>query len=605
MLRALIGAGDGDETVASLRELLMPRTEGNPFFLEESVRSLFEIGALTGEPNKYRLVKPVRSVQMPGTVEELLAARIDRLGADDKRFLQYAAVVGKDAPVAVLARVAGLPVESVLPVLRRLQSAEFLYEKTDTPEAQYTFRHALTHEAAYGTLLERDRRAIHVQVLAAMEAVYASRLQEHVEALGHHALRGERWAKAVDYLRRAGAKSFALSTNRKAVSYLEEALTALRQLPPDEQPPELAVDLRFELRNALQPLGELEAMRRHLLEAHEAATALGDRRRLGRAAAYLADHFRLTGDHAEALRWGQQALDVAAGLGDLALEVNASTYLGQIHLIRGDYRRAIPFFERNIARLGGDLAAERFGTPQPASVHNRTCLTWCLAELGEFSEGLAQGEAGVQIAESLGQPSPRVTAYAGIGYLKVLRGDAEQAVQILETAVQLARDAERPLWFPRVASGLGYAYSLVGRIGDSIEIVEAALGRALLMRLVNGRALMQSILADARLRAGQVDRAEALAREALRLAQDQQERGHEVWIRWVLGRAVLERGGAAAREEALDHLRASLDRASDLGMRPLAALVHLTLGQALARAESGRTQSVTSERPSSSSARWA
>ena len=305
------------------------------------MRSLVEIGALTGEPNKYRLVKPVRSVKMPGTVEELLAARIDRLGADDKRFLQYAAVVGKDAPVAVLARVAGLPVESVLPVLRRLQSAEFLYEKTDTSEAQYTFRHALTHEAAYGTLLERDRRAIHVQVLDAMETVYASRLQEHVEALGHHALRGKRWAKAVDYLRRAGAKAFALSTNREAVSYLEEALTALRQLPTDEQPPELAVDLRFELRNALQPLGELEAMRRHLLEAHEAATALGDRRRLGRAAAYLADHFRLTGDHAEALRWGQQALDVAAGLGDLALEVNASTYLGQIHLIRGDYRRAI------------------------------------------------------------------------------------------------------------------------------------------------------------------------------------------------------------------------------------------------------------------------
>ena len=217
-------------------------------------------------------------------------------------------------------------------------------------------------------------------------------------------------------------------------------------------------------------------------------------------------------------------------------------------------------------------------------MHNRTCLTWCLAELGEFSEGLAQGEAGVRIAESLGQPSPRVTAYAGIGYLKVLRGDAEQAVQILETAVQLARDAERPLWFPRVASGLGYAYALVGRVRESIELVEEALGRALVMRLVNGRALMQSILADARLRAGQVDLAESLAREALRLAQEQQERGHEAWIRWVLGRAALERGGVAAREEALEHLRASLDRASDLSMRPLAALVHLALGQAHARA---------------------
>ena len=277
---------------------------------------------------------------MPGTVEELLAARIDRRPTEEKRLLQLAAVVGKDVSLPVLARVAGVPVESLEPQLRQLQAAEFLYEKADSAEPQYSFRHALTHEAAYGILLESDRRAIHVLVLEAMEALYAPRLQEHVEALGHHALRGEHWDKAVDYLRRAGAKAFGRSTNREAVSYLEEALTALRRLPA-AAPGAGSGDLRFELRNALQPLGEFQAMRQHLVEAQEAAAALGDPRRLGRAAAYLADHFRLTGDHAKAIEWGERAHDIAASLGDLALQVNATTYLGQIHLIRGDYRRAI------------------------------------------------------------------------------------------------------------------------------------------------------------------------------------------------------------------------------------------------------------------------
>jgi DNA-binding NtrC family response regulator/tetratricopeptide (TPR) repeat protein len=584
LLRGLVGEREHEETFETLRRLLMEWTEGNPFFLEESVRALVETEALAGELGAYRLVKPVRSVQVPGTVEELLAARIDRRPAEEKRLLQLAAVVGKDVSLPVLARVAGLPVESLEAQLQELQAAEFLHEKADSAEPQFTFRHALTHEAAYGTLLESDRRTIHVLVLEAMEALYAPRLQEHVEALGHHALRGGQWDKAVDYLRRAGAKAFGRSTNREAVSYLEEALTALRKLPADQQPPGLAVDLRFELRNALQPLGEFQAMRQYLLEAQEAAAALGDPRRLGRAAAYLADHFRLTGEHARAIEWGERAHDIAAGLGDLALEVNATTYLGQIHLIRGDYRRAIPFFERNIAKLVGDLAAERFGTPQPASVHNRTCLTWCLAEVGEFTAGVAHGEKNVQFAESLGQPSPLVTAYAGIGYLRVLRGDAEQAVAILEPAVRLARDAERPLWFPRVASGLGHAYALVGRIPEAIALVEEALGRALTMRLVNGRSLMQGILADARRRAGQVDLAAELGREALRLAQDQEERGHEAWIRLVLGLIALEQGDPAAREMAVEHLGASLEAASARGMRPLMAQGHLALGRAYPRA---------------------
>jgi DNA-binding NtrC family response regulator/tetratricopeptide (TPR) repeat protein len=583
LLRGLVGERESRETLEALRGLLIEWTEGNPFFLEESVRALVETGALTGERGAYRLARPVKSLQVPGTVQELLVTRMDRLPEEEKRLLQVASVVGKDVPLAVLARVAGTPAESLEPRLHRLQGAEFLYEQGSSADPEYTFRHALTHEVAYATLLEADRRAVHVQVLDAMESLYASRLPERVEALGHHALHGQVWDKAVDYLSRAGAKAFGHSANREAVSHFEQALTALRHLPAGRQPLELAVDLRFQLRNALQPLGEFQAMRDHLLEAQAAAAALGDTRRLGQASAYLSDHYRLTGDHASATRWAERALDIAGDLRDVRLEVTANGYLGQISLTLGDYRTAIPFFQRNIAALTGDLVTERFGQPQLLSVHSRTCLTWCLAELGEFAEGLERGEEGVRIAEALDHPLTRVTAYAGIGYLHVLRGDVEPALAVLEPAVRLTREGNSPLWFPRVASALGHAYALAGRIQDAIGLLEEAVSRARTMKLVSGRAFMVGILSEARMQGRQGPEALELAHEALRLAQDQNERGHEAWIRWLLGRLALERAAPPDLEQALGYLRESLEAASELGMRPLLARAHLALGRAHAR----------------------
>jgi tetratricopeptide (TPR) repeat protein len=583
LLRGLVGERESRESLEALRKRLIEWTEGNPFFLEESVRALVDTGALTGEPGAYRLAKPVTSLQVPGTVEEVVATRMDRLPEEEKRLLQVASVVGKDIPLPVLARVAGLTTESLAPLLHSLQASEFLYEQGHSSEAEYTFRHALTHEVAYATLLGSERQTIHVQILDAMETLYASRRHEHAEALAHHALRGQVWEKAVEYSRHAGAKAFGHSANREAVSHFEQALMALGHLPAGRQPPELAVDLRFQLRNALQPLGEILAMRDHLVQAEAAAAALGDPPRLGQAAAYRADHYRLTGDYPSATRWAERALEIAGHLRDVRLEVTANSYLGQINLTLGNYRAAVPYFPRNVAALTGDLATERYGQPQLLSVHSRTCLTWCHAELGEFAEGLARGEEGVRIAEALDHPLTRVTAYAGIGYLQVLKGEVEPALAVLEPALRLTREANSPLWFPRVATALGHAYALAGRPQEAVGLLEEAVDRARAMRLVSGRAFMIGVLGDARLLSGETQEALELGREALQLAQEQGERGHEAWIRWLLGRVALERATAPDLEQALGYLSESLKAAEELGMRPLLARGHLTVGQTYAR----------------------
>src|SRR5262249_11492362 len=149
--------------LAPLKRLLIERTEGNPFFLEEIVRTLIETRMLVGERGAYGLAKPFESAQVPATVQAVLAARIDRLGPEDKRLLQSASVIGKDVPYPLLQAIAELPENALKQGLARLQAAEFLYETSLFPDSEYTFKHALTHEVAYGSLLQERRRALHAR----------------------------------------------------------------------------------------------------------------------------------------------------------------------------------------------------------------------------------------------------------------------------------------------------------------------------------------------------------------------------------------------------------------------------------------------------------
>ena len=273
LLGALLGA---DASIRPLHRLLIERTEGNPFFLEESVRALVETGMLAGDPGRYRLARPLGSIEVPATVQAVLAARIDRLPPEEKSLLQSASVVGKDVPFAHLRAIAELPEEALRAGLAHLQATEFLYETSLFPDLEYTFKHALTHEVAYASVLHERRRALHGRIVAAIETLHPDRLGEYVERLAQHALLGEVWPKAVAYLRQAAAKAVARSANREAVSCLEQALGALRHLPPSPETHVQAIDLRLELQIPLNGLGEIERLLDYLREAEPLAGALGD-----------------------------------------------------------------------------------------------------------------------------------------------------------------------------------------------------------------------------------------------------------------------------------------------------------------------------------------
>ena len=234
LLTALLGQ---DESLETLKRVLIERTQGNPFFLEETVQTLVETRMLVGDRGAYRITKAPEAWQIPATIQAILAARIDRLPPEDKPLLQAASVIGKEAPFTLLQAIADVPEESLRRGLTNLQAAEFLYETSVFPDLEYTFKHALTHEVAYASVLHDRRRALHARIVEAIEAFYPDRLAEQVERLAHHAFRGEVWAKAVTYLRQAGAKALAHSAYREAVSWFEQALAALHPLPDTRQYP--------------------------------------------------------------------------------------------------------------------------------------------------------------------------------------------------------------------------------------------------------------------------------------------------------------------------------------------------------------------------------
>src|SRR5206468_2181090 len=228
LLDELVGQ---DPALSALKPLLIERTDGNPFFLEEAVRALTETKTLVGKRGAYRLTSPVRSLVLPPTAQAILAARIDRLVPDDKRLLQAAAVVGKDVAMALLEAIAEEPGEQLRAGLARLQAAEFLYEARLFPELEYRFKHALTHEVTYLSLLRDRRRQLHERLVSAIERLYPDRLVEHTERLAHHAARGELHEKAVRYLREAGLKAASRSALTDALDWFEQALTVLKALP--------------------------------------------------------------------------------------------------------------------------------------------------------------------------------------------------------------------------------------------------------------------------------------------------------------------------------------------------------------------------------------
>jgi tetratricopeptide (TPR) repeat protein len=562
-------------------------TQGNPFFLEESVQALIETRDVDGAHGGYRLGTPLPMLPVPATVQAVLAARIDRLPPEEKRLVQIAAVIGMEVPLALLLALTEQSEEVLRGSLAHLQAAEFLYETSFFPASAYTFKHALTYEVAYESLLQDQRRVLHARIVEILEALAGDQMVEQVERLAHHAQQGEVWDKAVQYGRQAGEKALARSAYREAVAALERALGALQHLPETRDTREQAIDLWLTLRSALYPSGDFGRILAALRAAEELAIALDDPRRLSQISDLLSVHFKFRGAYDQAIASGQRALALATAGGDVVLHALVNMNLGSSYYATGDYRRALDCFQQTAAFFKEIRRHERFGHFFLPAVQSRGWLASCHAEIGRFTDGITLGEEGIRIAKTMDHARSLMLAYHGIGQLALVQGDLPRALAQLERAVGICRAVDIPLFFPRMATALGAAYTLAGRGADAMPLLTQALAQTTVMARGDLQTPCHLALGEALALVGRLEEAQAIAERALALTRQHQQRGHQAYALRLLGE-LAARFEPPECDQAGDYYRQALALAEELGMRPLQAHCHRGLGTLYAK--TGQTE---------------
>lgn len=585
MLHTLLG---DDPSLLAVQRLLIERTEGNPLFLEESVQTLVETGALHGCRGAYRLTAPPTSIEIPATVQAILAARIDRLAPNDKHLLQAAAVIGKDVPYSLLHAILDLPEESLHQHLGTLQAGEFLYEKSLFPGLEYTFKHALTHDVAYGSVLQERRKALHARIMESIERLDHDRLAEQIERLAHHALRGEVWDKALNYFRRAAEKAIGRSANREAWSHVEQAITVLSHLPRTNATLEQAVDLRLAVRTCLSPLGEFARALELGCEAEPLAKALDDPRREALVHCSISISSSHMGRSAEAIEHGERAMAIAEALQEPTLRIAARHSLGLPHYFLGAYRTAIGFFQRDVglepeqisARLlepwGAEVFQEAFS--RVSYSHSQTCAAFCFAELGEFDQAMLHAERAVKFAQTLDILYLRAIADAHLGSVYLRRGEIRTALHLAQRWLQNYAGAD--LLVPQLvmAAHLGEVFLLSGHLDDAIALLDRAWQFAESKSVFAFGPQVLALLGDAYRSVGRIDEAATTVQRALDLARQLGQRCDEARTFHALGN-IHGHVASANAKQARDSYQQALVLAQELGMRPLEAQCHFALGE--------------------------
>jgi tetratricopeptide (TPR) repeat protein len=543
------------------------------------VRALVETQVLVGERGAYRMAKAPASWQIPATAQAILAARIDRLAPEDKRLLQAASVIGKDVPFALLQAIADVSEESLRRGLAHLQAAEFLYETSLFPDLEYTFKHALTHEVAYGSMLQDRRHALHAKIVDAIEGLYPERLTEHVERLAHHAVRGELREKAVGYLRRAGLKAAARSALTDARVWLEQALGILVALPESPSTLEQAFETRLELRPVLHELGEVRRSLERTREAESIAERLNDDGRRGRVCAFVTTAQNDLGELDDALETGTRALAVAGRLGDVRLRILTSTYLGETHYYRGEYERAVELATDNLAALPTDWVYEYFGSAVPPSVFDRASLAMSLAQLGRFIEAARYEAEAIRLAEPTQHAYTVGWAHQAASTVRLLKGDWPKARALIDRWIAVVRTANVVFLLPAAVTSSAWALAQCGearealtRLREGEQLLEDRAARG----LFGYHGWAYHSLGRTCLLLGRIDEARRLGDRAVESSPG--HHGFAAHARHLLGDIATHPDHFDA-EAAEAHYGQAMALAEPRSMRPLVAYCHLGLGK--------------------------
>jgi tetratricopeptide (TPR) repeat protein len=565
LVRAVARANTAARALSGLEDEVWAASDGNPFVVVQTVRALQE-GALLRGPT---------GLPLPERVRRVVSVRLDSLSERARQLLPRAAVIGRPFSFELLARAAALEEADAALGLEELVRRRVL---TGVGEL-FDFVHHHVRQTVLDDLLAPRRRLCHAAVAAALETLRGIAPEPLDAALGDHYLAAESWERAAQHLRAAGHWAAARGVHREAVARFDQAMAALGRLERDPRREALALDLLFDLRHSLVPLGHNARVQECLESARAQAERLGDAARLARAEAGMALHLQVVGQPEQAMAAGERALALAEPLPDPSAAIIARQYLGQACHTVGDFRRAASLLGEVVTALDG-RDGPSLGLPFLVPVFARTWAAMSLAELGEFSRALALGAEAERLALAADRSWERAVAGLAIGQTWLIRGELAEATTSLEGALATAQAAQVPGWEHIITLSLAYARALSGRLQEGRRSLESAADSPAGERS-NYRPGLLSYLAEARLLDGDRAGAATAAASSRDLARARGMRAQEALASRAVA-AVTAAGGdtdVAMREYAV-----AAELAEALGMRPLLARVRVERGLLLARA---------------------
>jgi len=494
-----------EQLTPELAETIIARAEGVPFFLEELAR------AVTDHPD-------LRSdVTVPDTIQGVLEARLDRLPDEEKQLLQVASVIGKDVSVSLLQAVSGVPDVDLRRCLSRLQTTEFFYLKKASPAEEYTFKHALTHDVIYRSLLAPRRQALHGIVGRSVEERYPDQLEEHAVVLAHHYSRSVHQDEAIRYALLAGDRAARVYANTEAAAYYDQALALTRALMVSPERQRAEIDASIKRANVSTTREAQEQDRDNLEHAQTLAQMLEDEPRLARVLywlgrlAYVRGEFRVATGHAE------QSLDIADRLGDEALAAPPVNLMGRSYYLMGEYARAGELLARSVEQM------RKLGnTTEEATAAGYAGVA--LAALGDFVRALPYADHGLRLAATLGNPFAQAAAYNYRAVAYCHQGAGSQAIADCEDARRIAERAGDRFRIYLLQFYEGQAYLMIGDPSRARELLDNSIAFAKQLGTTTLLAWGQGLLATALLALGEDHLVPDLCAEAIRLAEDTRDR---------------------------------------------------------------------------------
>jgi len=434
------------QDIEALKRLIIARTEGNPFFIEEMVQVLFDQGVLVRD-GAVSLARPLTSIEIPSTVQGILAARIDKLAPPDKDLLQSLAVIGKEFPLGLVRRVVGKPDEELASMLSNLQAAEFIYEQPAFPENEYTFKHALTQEVAYGSVLMERRRILHERTAAAIEAMFAAALDDHLADLAHHYGRSANAPKAIEYLRRAAEQAGIRSAYNDAIRYTREALLRIGTLPESRERDQQELKIQMMLGPlivAVQGFSSPE-LATCIERAQELCRRAGETPEIFGVLASLWSFDHASGQLRESRVLAERLLTLAGRMQtDLAAAVARNAmgasqlWMGEFSAARENLELAAKVFDRDLPRY-----LPMMQTPVTPS---RCNLAWALHIGGHPEQARQRMREANEMATQLRRPFSVAFATLYSIVLMHFRHEYDDVRSSSEAVIELARENGLPYW---------------------------------------------------------------------------------------------------------------------------------------------------------------